>query len=174
MQFSTTGKLELPESYFKQYKKINVKCGYGLTEGALAHFLDAALKQDIEICFVYSSIEKIPAVLLNNVTKKAEAKQSAAPAHKNMTCQLHEDVEFSTGIGKTYFLENVLPKQEDKQGSKVRTCFNSFQEWLEAKSEDKEAVLILDEASFKSELKGQGKHFLKRLTGLRHDPPTVG
>lgn len=68
-----------------------------------------------------------------------------------------------TGIGKSYFMQNVLPQKE--------VCFR-LEEWLQKKPAPHEsAILIIDEASFASQLNNEGENFLERFKSLRNNPP---
>lgn len=68
-------------------------------------------------------------------------------------------LEGPTGIGKTLFMQQVLTKS-----TPVTTDIN---QWLT----EKKGVLIVDEASFLSELSGAGENFLERFKSLKDKPP---
>ncbi len=70
-------------------------------------------------------------------------------------------IEGPTGIGKSHFLESILP-------TKCKTTHH-IDEWLKSAQP---STLIIDEASFMSELSGQGEHFLERFKGLLNNPPS--
>ncbi len=69
-------------------------------------------------------------------------------------------IEGTTGIGKTHFLDNILPN--------VTKTEHHIEEWLK---KDNPSVLIIDEASFLSELSGEGENFLERFKSLKNQPP---
>jgi len=69
-------------------------------------------------------------------------------------------IEGPTGIGKSFFLQQYFP-QECKE-----PVTTTLKDWL-----NKPSILILDEASFKSELSGMNENFLERFKTLRANPP---
>ena len=73
-------------------------------------------------------------------------------------------IEGTTGIGKTHFLQEILPQYE-------QVVF-SLEEWFAAKKDAKNCILVVDEANFMSQLSGKGENFLERFVGLRADPPS--
>lgn len=73
-------------------------------------------------------------------------------------------IEGATGIGKTHFLQHILPQYE-------RVVFN-LQDWLHQESNQNEnIILIVDEASFASELSGESENFLERFKSLKGEKP---
>lgn len=73
-------------------------------------------------------------------------------------------LEGPTGIGKTYFLQHYLPKKQAEQ--KALPVVYQLEDWLKNPS-----ILVVDEASFVSQLSREGENFLERFKGLRNDPP---
>jgi hypothetical protein len=69
-------------------------------------------------------------------------------------------IEGPTGIGKSHFLEKILPQ--------AYKTVNRIEEWLDPKNP---SVLVIDEASFRSEFSDQGENFLERFKGLLNNPP---
>ena len=69
-------------------------------------------------------------------------------------------LEGPTGIGKSHFLQHDLPK-------KMPSVVFHLEDWLK-----KPSVLVMDEASFMSQLSGDGENFLERFKRFRSKPPT--
>ena len=72
-------------------------------------------------------------------------------------------IEGKTGIGKSYFLQEILPK-------KAVVC-NSLEDWFKSENPKEDIILVVDEANFNSQLNNMGENFLERFKGLKNNPP---
>jgi len=133
-----------------------------------SHF--AALERSCLKCHLETGLQSL-------VSAETQTLSDEKRAHEVDAVRLHNTehalalnpwvmIEGATGIGKTYFLETVLP------ASKKETPVADFKTWLTTKpAEGKHLTLVMDEASFLSQLSGEGENFLERFKGLQGKPP---